>query len=130
LIVGAAFVLDARRTVVDRLILRKEHLLVVTRGPMGRTTRAVPWPDLRSVLLESEERGSRSRDALMLRWQGEPELVWVRVGLGRESDELCWMRDLLQHLHGLLTTDQRVDEAVVGVVPEDRASADKAVGDS
>ena len=103
LIVGTAFVIDASRSVVDRVVLRRDHLVVVTRGSMGRRRHVVPWTDLRAVALESEERGARSRDALLLRWEPTDRKGPVRVGLGRDAQDLLWMRDLLKQVQGMLT---------------------------
>lgn len=88
----ALMAVDASRREVDLLALRRDHLRVVRRGLTGRTTDVVPWSSVEAVLLESSEKGARARDALIVRWRDDGNLRWVRVGTGRDPDELTWMR--------------------------------------
>lgn len=122
---AAAFVIDMARTVVDQLVLRSDQLDLVHRSSLGRTTSTVPWAALASVQLESQERGPRSRDALMLRWTEEGTDRFSRVGLGRDPRDLQWIRDVLTAVHdhmerveaGLTETpDDAVIEEIADVV--------------
>jgi hypothetical protein len=119
---ATAVVIDLARTVVDRVVLRADQLRLVHRSSFGRTSTVVPWSALSSVLLESEERGPRSRDALLLRWEEEGNPRWARVGLGREAADLAWIRELLAAVQARLA---RI-EAGVSLTPQDEVIGEVA----
>lgn len=100
LLVGLAYLSDAARRDVQRVILRSDHLRVVRRGLTGKTTDVVPYSSVESVQLASDGRGGRRRDAVVLRWAGEGGARSVWVGRGREAGELSWIREAL----GLIVT--------------------------
>ena len=92
---AAAVLIDLSRTVVDQIVLRADQLALVHRSSLGRRTSAIPWSTLSTIKLESDERGPRSRDALVVRWEADDGEQWARIGLGRDRVDLEWIRDVL-----------------------------------
>jgi hypothetical protein len=120
--VVVAFVLDARRTVVERLVLRRGSLRVVQRGPLGRRVVEVPWGDLPPVRLDSELGQSGARDAVRLDLPEGP----LRLAVGRSADDLGWIRDCLEAVRGRLCGAAAALEDVADAVPEEAPEPSRA----
>jgi len=125
--VGLVYALDLARVVMAEVVLRRDGLVLVHRRWSGLAPRVVPWTSIQEVALASQSGEHRGRDAVRVAWREGDITRVARFGIGRNRQELDWMRLAVETLHSSLARAVTLEISEIAEAVASRAApADQA----
>lgn len=120
--VSVVYALDLARVVMAEVVFRRDGLVLVHRRWSGLAPRVVPWTAIEQVGLSSQAQDHRGRDAVRVAWREGEDTKVAHFGIGRNRQELDWMRLAVSTLRDALAQTVQAEIAEIAEVVEARAA--------